>query len=100
MKLAKGVFSIKREEGARNPLHLLLFRCPKCNSPIATCTENEHLSLEIVDGMLFALKCICSWSGQRRGMSAMRHFVEKWAVTLSLVEFLQYAVWQFAEFAI
>ena|SRR5215813_10402005 len=84
----------------RRPLHLLLFRCPKCGDPIVTCRENEYLSLEIVDDMQFTLKCMCSWSGQRRGMSAMRHWVEKWAIALSFVEFVEYAVTRFTELAI
>jgi len=89
------------EREVRKPfLHLLLFRCPQCGDPIGTCRENEYLSLEIVDEMLFALKCMCSWSGHRRGISAMRHWVEKWAVALTFIEFVEYAVMQFSESAL
>jgi hypothetical protein len=71
----------QKDGDRRNSIHLLLFRCPKCDGPIVAYTLSEYLSLEIVDGMRFTLECRCSWLGQQLGASANKHLVQAWAAS-------------------
>lgn len=71
----------QKDGDGRTSVHVLLFRCPKCDGPIVTYTLSEYLSLEMVDGMGFNLECKCSWFGQQPGVSANKHLVEAWAAS-------------------
>ena len=59
-------------------VHVLLFACPTCGSPIAsTCLKKER-NLETADTVLHMLACHCGWSGESLGASASKHWVERW----------------------
>ena len=82
MAVPRGPVSSALKDGdGRNSVHVLLFQCPKCDSPIVASTLSEYLSLEMVEGMGFNLECKCSWLGQQLGASANKHLVEAWAAS-------------------
>ncbi len=59
-------------------VHLLLFRCPACNSPIPSAVTSDKRNLEDADAMPVMLGCNCGWTGTSVGAGAMRHWVESW----------------------
>jgi RNase P subunit RPR2 len=54
-------------------LHLLVFACGKCASPIAVSKTSTMRSLEEVDASSFSLKCPCGWTGKLIGLQARKH---------------------------
>jgi hypothetical protein len=59
-------------------VHVLLFACPKCASPIASTCLKEEKKLETAATVLHVLVCHCGWRGESLGASASKHWVERW----------------------
>jgi hypothetical protein len=59
-------------------VHVLLFACPKCASPIASTCLKEEKNLEAADTAPHTLVCHCGWRGESLGASASKHWVERW----------------------
>jgi hypothetical protein len=59
-------------------VHVMLYKCPECGAPIATALVKEHRNVEPIDGKVIQIQCLCGWSGQLLGVTAMRHWVEAW----------------------
>ena len=59
-------------------VHVLLFQCPKCGSPLSAHRLAENGNLEEIDGSSFDLMCSCGWKGDRPGIRARKHWVEPW----------------------
>lgn len=60
-------------------VHILLFQCPSCTSPVPSAVTAGERNPEEADSRLFALRCDCGWFGTQIGVSAKRHWVELWA---------------------
>ena len=59
-------------------VHVLLFECRHCESPIPAAATSDNRSLEVIVGGSFALRCSCGWSASLSGTHAKRHWVELW----------------------
>ncbi len=59
-------------------VHVLLFECRHCESPIPAAATSDNRSLEVIDGGSFPLRCSCGWSANLNGTDAKRHWVELW----------------------
>jgi hypothetical protein len=60
-------------------VHMLLFECPGCGSPVATTLNSERRSLEETDKRGMTLRCgSCDQAGRFLGLAAKRHFVVEW----------------------
>jgi hypothetical protein len=59
-------------------VHVLLFQCPACRSPLSAHRLSQQQNLEEADEALFKLGCDCGWSGAMVGLKARRHWVEPW----------------------
>jgi hypothetical protein len=59
-------------------VHVLLFRCPDCTSPVAAAVATGERNPEDADTCTFSLRCVCGWSTTAIGLSAKRHWVEEW----------------------
>jgi len=59
-------------------VHVLLFRCKRCNAPLAVPVMSEAGNLEKIDGSNHDVKCSCGWSANLLGIEATRHWVSPW----------------------
>jgi hypothetical protein len=58
--------------------HVLLFACPHCERAlVATCTSDSR-SLEVAEANWYASACVCGWTGEIPGATAVKHWVEPW----------------------
>jgi len=57
---------------------VLLFSCPICDRPLSSACFNTKRSLEDADAHWFNPHCHCGWTGEVRGMKAVKHWVEPW----------------------
>jgi hypothetical protein len=64
--------------GASLFLHILVFQCPRCESPIVESLLSPMRSLESIDSTALNLKCSCGWSDGRLGAQARKHLVLPW----------------------
>lgn len=60
-------------------VHVFLFECPVCTSPMAASLGSSERNPEEADARAFALRCDCGWNGSQMGMLAKRHWVEGWS---------------------
>lgn len=60
-------------------LHILVFQCPRCDTPIIQWTVNSMRSLEGADGASYDPQCPCGWSGNLVGAQARSHLVVPWS---------------------
>lgn len=71
--------------GEHSPyVHLLLFRCKRCNQPLAIPVRSEAGNLEKIDSDAFDVKCNCGWFQQLVGVEAARHWVATWETAQDL----------------
>jgi hypothetical protein len=60
-------------------LHLFIFQCPQCGSPICEFELREERSLEPTDASSFRLKCHeCGQSDDSVGILARKRWVALW----------------------
>jgi hypothetical protein len=59
-------------------VHLLLFRCERCNEPLVIFMRSEAANLEEIDGNSYVVECHCGWSKSMLGVEAIRHWVTPW----------------------
>ena len=59
-------------------VHVLLFACPRCGSPIVSTRLSAERNLETAVTVAHALVCDCGWKGESLGASASKHWVEQW----------------------
>jgi hypothetical protein len=62
--------------------HVLLFACPQCGRPLASACYHTERNLETADAHLFNPHCHCGWTGDVRGLTAVKHWVEPWPSAL------------------
>ena len=58
--------------------HVLLFACPLCERPLSSACFNTKRSLEDADAHWFNPHCHCGWTGDVRGITAVKHWVQPW----------------------
>jgi hypothetical protein len=58
--------------------HVLLFRCPECQRPLASACASTEENLENADAHWFNPHCHCGWTGDVIGVTALKHWVEPW----------------------
>jgi hypothetical protein len=61
-------------------VHLLLFRCKRCDKPLAIPVVCEEGNLEKIDGDIYEVKCNCGWLENLLGVEASRHWVAPWEI--------------------
>ena len=55
-------------------VHLLLFRCKRCQEPVAISVMSEELNLERIDGETFDIECNRGWfRNSSSGVEAVKH---------------------------
>jgi len=60
-------------------VHLLLFRCKRCQEPVAISVMSEARNLERIYGETFDIECNCGWfRNSSLGVEAVRHWVTPW----------------------
>ena len=59
-------------------VHVLLFQCPRCASPITTALKSPAHNPEDVDKATLSLSCNCSWNGTSSAIAAKRHWISDW----------------------
>jgi hypothetical protein len=59
-------------------VHVLLFECSGCGSPIASAVASGSRNVEEVDANPVDLSCRCGWSGTALGIEARKHWVHNW----------------------
>ncbi len=64
--------------GAEPFVHILLFQCPTCSSPVSSAIATIERNPEETDARSCVLRCDCGWSGAQMGLLAKRHWVEVW----------------------
>jgi hypothetical protein len=62
-------------------VHVLLFRCKRCNAPLVVPVLSEGANLEKIDGNTYEVHCSCGWSKKLLGIEAARHWVSPWEQT-------------------
>jgi hypothetical protein len=60
-------------------VHIFLFQCPLCESPMASAIATAERNPEEADARAFPLRCDCGWIGSQMGLLAKRHWVEGWS---------------------
>ncbi len=60
-------------------VHVLLFECSQCGSPVPSAITSDNRNVEEIDARSIPVKCQCGWSGNLLGADAKRHWVEAWA---------------------
>jgi len=65
-------------------IHLLLFRCSRCNEPLAISVTSEEANLERIDGEAFDVECNCGWFRNSLGAEAVSHLVTPWEFARSV----------------
>jgi len=61
-------------------VHLLLFGCPECSSPVAISRVCDEKNLEGVDAELLRIRCsYCDKSSDVIAATAKRHYVADWS---------------------
>lgn len=60
-------------------VHILLFQCPSCSSPVSSAIATAERNQEETDVRSFALRCDCGWNGAQMGLLAKRHWVDNWS---------------------
>lgn len=58
--------------------HVLLFACPVCERPLCSACASSRRNLEIAEAEWFTPRCHCGWTGNVVGVTAIRHWVERW----------------------
>jgi GlcNAc-PI de-N-acetylase len=58
--------------------HVLLFVCPVCERPLASACTSSRRNLEIAEAEWFTPHCHCGWTGDVAGVTAIKHWVERW----------------------
>jgi hypothetical protein len=56
-------------------VHTLVFRCPRCNCPIALVSLESTNNYGSIGGRLCKLTCPCAWFGERLILEARYHWV-------------------------
>jgi hypothetical protein len=56
-------------------VHLLAFRCRRCEQQVVITVPNQAANLEEVDGASHYVKCPCGWIENRLGVEAAKHWV-------------------------
>jgi hypothetical protein len=56
-------------------VHVLLYKCPQCGSPMWATVPSSAANLEGIDAGEVSLKCKCRWTGTVLGLEAKRHVV-------------------------
>jgi hypothetical protein len=56
-------------------VHLLLFRCRRCEQRMVITVQNEGANLEEVDGGSYHVKCQRGWFENLLGVEAVKHWV-------------------------
>jgi hypothetical protein len=59
-------------------VHVLLFECPQCGSPIELMVSSPCSNPEELDGREFNLRCNCNWTGKSQGFTAKRRVMVAW----------------------
>lgn len=59
-------------------VHVLLFACPNCDRPLAATCLSTRRNLEIAEAEWFSPHCVCGWSREIAGVTALKHWVESW----------------------
>jgi len=60
-------------------VHLLLFGCPECSSPVANFRVRDEKNLEGVEAELVRIRCsYCDKSSDVIAVTAKRHYVAGW----------------------
>ncbi len=60
-------------------VHVFLFECGGCGSPLPSATTADARNPEETDAQSFSLACnVCGWSADAIGTSAKRHWVDTW----------------------
>ncbi len=59
-------------------VHILLFECPQCGSPIESTITTLIGNPEEIDAQEFKLRCNCSWTGKSHGFAAKRRVMVGW----------------------
>jgi len=67
------------DESAEPYVHILLFECSRCASPIPAAITSDHKSMEHVDSRLVEVTCSCGWSAEAPATEAKRHWVDSWS---------------------
>jgi len=61
-------------------VHILLFRCPDCNLPVAISRVSKEKTLEVVDAEFLHITCsYCDKLSDVPAAAAKKHYVEDWA---------------------
>jgi len=58
-------------------LHMLLYECPQCGSPMWATISSRESNLEEIDARELEVKCKCRRTGRVLGVSAKRHLVDR-----------------------
>jgi len=61
-----------------NYAHVLLFACPNCERPLVSACASTKKNLEVAEAEWFAPHCLCGWTGDLAGVTALKHWVEGW----------------------
>jgi hypothetical protein len=67
------------QKGSKPFVHILLFQCPTCTSPLCSAVATIERNPEETDARSFTLRCDCGWMGTQMGLLAKRRWVEGWA---------------------
>jgi hypothetical protein len=70
------------EKAAEPFVHVLLFECAKCSSPIPSAIRSDERSVEQIDARSMSVTCHCGWSAQLLGTEAKRHWVDHWPMAI------------------
>ena len=70
-------------------VHLLQFRCRRCEQPIVISVVSEAANLEKIDADSHLVECQCLWSDDLLGVEAVRHWVTPQHDAQNMVNFLQ-----------
>ena len=65
--------------------HVLLFSCPVCEKPLTAACVSTRSNLEIAQGEWFHPHCACGWAGDLAGVAAVKHWVEPWHASGTIV---------------
>jgi hypothetical protein len=59
-------------------VHILLFECPQCASPVSSALASDHRNMEQIDSTSIPISCTCGWRATLPATNAKRHWVETW----------------------
>jgi len=59
-------------------LHLLVYECERCGSPLSMGVRRDERNLEVLDATPFDVRCPCGWSRECLGLEARYHWVLLW----------------------